>query len=95
MGWKFGWEALSDLMDSADSEEEYQRVEKIIQSTEGVLGFHDLKKRKMGDMILVDEHLDVDAQVSVMEGHNIDLAVRNQIMKELPVLNVMTHVDPV
>jgi divalent metal cation (Fe/Co/Zn/Cd) transporter len=82
-------------MDSADFEEEYQRVEKIIQSTEGVLGFHDLKKRKMGDMILVDEHLDVDAQVSVMEGHNIDLAVRNQIMKELPVLNVMTHVDPV
>jgi cation diffusion facilitator family transporter len=95
MGWKFGWEALSDLMDSSVSEEEHQRIEKIIQSTEGVLGFHDLKTRKMGDMILVDVHIDVDAHATVMVGHNIALAVRNQIMKELPVLNVMTHVDPV
>jgi divalent metal cation (Fe/Co/Zn/Cd) transporter len=95
MGWKFGWEALSDLMDSSVSEEEHQRIEKIIQSTEGVLGFHDLKTRKMGDMILVDVHIDVDAHATVMVGHNIALEVRNQIMKELPVLNVMTHVDPV
>jgi len=36
---------------SAVSEEEHQRIEKIIQSTEGVLGFNDLKTRKMGDMI--------------------------------------------
>jgi divalent metal cation (Fe/Co/Zn/Cd) transporter len=40
-------------------------------------------------------HLDVDAQASVTVGHNIALGVRNQIMKELPVLNVMTQVDPV
>ena len=95
MGWKFGWEALGDLMDEAVSAEEHQRIEKIIQSTPGVKGFHDLKTRKMGDMILVDVHIDVDADATVMVGHNIALAARNQIMKELPVLNVMTHVDPV
>ena len=82
-------------MYSAVSEEEHQRIEKIIQSTEGLLGFNDLKTRKMGDMIQVNVHLDVDAQASVTVGHNIALGVRNQIMKELPVLNVMTHVDPV
>ncbi len=95
MGWKFGWEALGDLMDEAVSLEEHQKIEKIIQSTPGVKGFHDLKTRKMGDMILVDVHIDVDADATVMVGHNIALAARNQIMKELPVLNVMTHVDPV
>ncbi len=95
MGWKFGWEALGDLMDEAVSLEEHQRIEKIIQSTPGVKGFHDLKTRKMGDMILVDVHIDVDADATVMVGHNIALVARNQIMKELPVLNVMTHVDPV
>ena len=95
MGWKFGWEALGDLMDEAVSLEEHQKIEKIIQSTPGVKGFHDLKTRKMGDMILVDVHIDVDANATVMVGHNIALAARNQIMKELPVLNVMTHVDPV
>lgn len=95
MGWKFGWVALNDLMDSAVSAEEYQKIEEIIRSTEGVIGFHDLRTRKMGDMILVDVHIEVDAKSTVQVGHEIVLKARNKIMKELPVLNVMTHIDPV
>jgi divalent metal cation (Fe/Co/Zn/Cd) transporter len=49
----------------------------------------------MGDMILVDVHIEVAANSTVQEGHDIALAARNQIMNELPVLNVMTHIDPV
>jgi cation diffusion facilitator family transporter len=94
-GWEFSWDALHDLMDRAVSAEEHQRIEEIIRMTNGVKGFHDLRTRKMGDMILVDVHIEVDANSSVQVGHDIALAARNQIMKELPVLNVMTHIDPV
>ncbi|QWD77934.1 cation diffusion facilitator family transporter [Polynucleobacter sp. MWH-Svant-W18] len=94
-GWQFSWDALNDLMDRAISVEEHQRIEEIIQSTIGVRGFHDLRTRKMGDMILVDVHIEVDANSTVQIGHDIALAARNQIMKELPVLNVMTHIDPI
>ena len=94
-GWQFSWDALNDLMDKAVSAEEHQRIEEIIRSTEGVRGFHDLRTRKMGDMILVDVHIEVDANSTVQAGHDIALAARNQIMKELPVLNVMTHIDPI
>lgn len=95
MGWKFGWNALHDLMDRAVSEEEHRQIEDIIQSTEGVKGFHDLRTRKMGDMILVDVHIEVDANATVKIGHDIALNAGNQIKKQLPVLNVMTHIDPV
>jgi cation diffusion facilitator family transporter len=94
-GWEFSWDALHDLMDRAVSNEEHQRIEEIIRSTQGVKGFHDLRTRKMGDMILVDVHIEVDANSTVQAGHDIALTARNQIMKELPVLNVMTHIDPV
>lgn len=94
-GWEFSWEALHDLMDRSVSEEEHARIEEIISETEGVKGFHALRTRKMGDMILVDVHIDVDHAATVKEGHDIALAARNRIMKELPVLNVMTHIDPV
>jgi cation diffusion facilitator family transporter len=94
-GWEFSWEALHDLMDRSVSEEEHVRIEEIISETEGVKGFHALRTRKMGDMILVDVHIDVDHAATVKEGHDIALAARNRIMKELPVLNVMTHIDPV
>ena len=94
-GWEFSWDALHDLMDRAVSSEEHQRIEEIIRSTQGVKGFHDLRTRKMGDMILVDVHIEVDANSTVQVGHDIALAARNQIMNELPILNVMTHIDPV
>jgi len=94
-GWSFSWDALNDLMDRAVSEEEHQHIEKIILSTEGVLGCHDLRTRKMGDMILVDVHIEVDANSTVQVGHDIALAAANQVKTELPVLNVMTHIDPI
>ena len=94
-GWSFSWDALNDLMDRAVSEEEHQHIEKIILSTEGVLGCHDLRTRKMGDMILVDVHIEVDANSTVQVGHDIALAAANQVKVKLPVLNVMTHIDPI
>lgn len=94
-GWDFSWDALHDLMDRAVSMDEHQKIEEIIKSTQGIKGFHDLRTRKMGDMILVDVHIEVAANSTVQEGHDIALAARNQIMNELPVLNVMTHIDPV
>ena len=94
-GWSFSWDALNDLMDRAASEEEHQHIEKIILSTEGVLGCHDLRTRKMGDMILVDVHIEVDANSTVQVGHDIALTAANQVKAQLPVLNVMTHIDPI
>jgi divalent metal cation (Fe/Co/Zn/Cd) transporter len=49
----------------------------------------------MGDMILVDVHIEVDANATVQVGHDIALAAANQVKAELPVLNVMTHIDPI
>jgi len=94
-GWSFSWDALNDLMDRAVSEEEHQQIEQIVLATPGVLGCHDLRTRKMGDMILVDVHIEVDADATVQVGHDIALSAANQVKAKLPVLNVMTHIDPV
>lgn len=94
-GLRFSWDALHDLMDKSASDEEHEKIVQIIKATEGVKGLHDLRTRKMGDMILVDVHIEVDGKLSVKKGHEISLNARNRVMKALPVLNVMTHVDPV
>lgn len=94
-GWKFSWEALHDLMDRAVSEEEHRQIVSIIQATSGVKGCHDLKTRKMGDMILVDVHIEVDSTATVQVGHDIALEAANRVIAQMPVLNVMTHIDPV
>ena len=94
MGWGFAWDALHDLMDRAVDEKTITGISQTLKDTPGVLGWHDLKTRKMGDLILVDVHLEVDAGMSVEQGHDIALDARRRVMEQHPVLNLMTHVDP-
>ncbi|KDB05943.1 cation diffusion facilitator family transporter [Burkholderia sp. lig30] len=94
MGWSFGWDAFHDLMDRAADAEEVRAIGDTLRSTPGILGVHDLRTRKMGDMILVDAHLEIDADLSVAEGHDIAVAARSRVLERHRVLNVMTHVDP-
>ncbi len=94
MGWSFGWDALHDLMDRAVDDAEVQAIRATLLGTPGVLGVHDVRTRKMGDMIVVDAHLEVDAALSVEAGHDIAVAARAQVMQRHRVLDLMTHVDP-
>jgi cation diffusion facilitator family transporter len=94
MGWGFAWDALHDLMDRAVDDETVQAIRVTLTETPGVLGWHDLKTRKAGDMILVDVHLEIDADITVEQGHDIALDARRRVMERHAVLNLMTHVDP-
>jgi len=94
-GWEFAWEALGDLMDRAADEDSVSGIRKVVLETPGVLGLHDLRTRRMGDMILVDVHLELDAELTVRQGHDIAVEARQRVMAAYPVLDVMTHVDPV
>ncbi|PRD70258.1 cation-efflux pump [Malikia spinosa] len=94
MGWGFSWEALHDLMDRAVDEEEVAAIRQTLLDTPGVEGVHDVRTRKMGDMIVVDAHLEVDASLNVEAGHDITVEARNRVLQRHRVLNLMTHLDP-
>ena len=94
MGWEFGWDAMHDLMDRAVDEQEVQAIRQTLLDTPGVAGVHDERTRKMGDMVVVAAHLEVDAQITVEEGHDIAVEARQRVMQRHRVLNLMTHVDP-
>ena len=94
MGWGFGWDALHDLMDRAVDEQEVAAIRKTLMDTPGVSNVHDVRTRKMGDMIVADAHIEVDATITVEAGHDIAVAARQRVLQRHRVLNLMTHVDP-
>ncbi|MDO8778489.1 MAG: cation diffusion facilitator family transporter [Burkholderiaceae bacterium] len=94
MGWEFGWDALHDLMDRAVDEEEVAAIRQTLLETPGVSDVHDVRTRKMGDMIVVDAHIEVDATLTVEAGHDIAVVARQRVLQRHRVLNLMTHVDP-
>ncbi len=94
MGWKFAWDALQDLMDRAADDDEVKAIRDTIANTPGVRGVHDLRTRKMGDMIVVDAHIEVDANITVEAGHDIAVAARERVFEHHRVLDLLTHIDP-
>lgn len=94
MGWQFARDALHDLMDRSADEQEVAAIRLTLMETPGVSDVHDVRTRKMGDMIVVDAHIEVDAALTVEAGHDIAVAARQRVMQRHRVLNLMTHVDP-
>ncbi|MDB5867789.1 MAG: cation diffusion facilitator family transporter [Polaromonas sp.] len=94
MGWGFGWKALDDLVDHAVDSKEVKAIRRTLIETPGVSNVHDVRTRKMGDMIVVDAHIEVDAAITVEAGHDIAVQARRRVLQHHRVLNLMTHVDP-
>ena len=94
MGCGFSWTALHELMDRGVDDQELKSIIATLAATPGVMGVHDVRTRKMGDMIVVDAHLEVDGTITVKAGHDIALAARSNVMERHRVLSLMTHIDP-
>ena len=94
MGYSFAIDALHDLMDRAVDSDTEQQIQTTILATPGVIALHDLKTRRAGDLILVDVHVEVAGNLSVVEGHDIALSARARVLKNHDVLNMMVHIDP-
>lgn len=95
MGFEFSWTGLHDLMDKSANEDEIAAIKATLLKKDGILGLHQLRTRKMGDMIIVDVHLEVSSEQSVKEGHRIAVEARNEVLKNHNVIDVVTHIDPI
>lgn len=94
MGFKFSKKAFDDLTDHAISRDEIELIRQTILETEGVIGLHDLRTRRMGDQSVVDVHITVNPDINVREGHDIGARAQQQVMSKYRVLSIIIHVDP-
>ncbi|APC96660.1 cation diffusion facilitator family transporter [Francisella frigiditurris] len=94
MGIKWGYSAVSELIDEGVDEETRVSIKKIIRDTEGVLDFHCLRSRKMAGKIIIDVHILVDKYITASEGHYIAEKVRSNIYYNIEnIKDITVHVD--
>ena len=87
--------ALSELIDTGAPREDRRRIRKIALGVEGVHDAHAIRTRYVGPNLAVDLHVEVDAELSVEEGHAIGEAVKQRLLDEGPkVADVLVHVEP-
>jgi len=95
IGWKLGFHSVQELVDTALHPERIAAIRRHILLTPGVKHLHMLRTRRMGGNALVDVHIQVDAKLTVSEGHLIGEKVREVLLQQIDEVNDVTvHIDP-
>jgi ferrous-iron efflux pump FieF len=61
---------------------------------EGVVGLHDLRTRRSGSHKFIDLHLEVEADQTLQQAHDLSVRVLRAIEQEIPRSRVQIHTDP-
>ena len=93
--YRLGSKAILEVMDTAPSQDMFEKVRSAAKSVEGTVAIDKCFVRKMGLDFYVDLHLIVDGKISVYEGHEIAHKVKSKIKSEIPeVKDVLVHIEP-
>lgn len=86
---------LNELLEASLDSETYRNIERVLDSTDGVLGFHELKTRKIGNAMAADVHIEVDRNLNIVDAHEISTQIENKL-KEICGSNghFSIHVEP-
>jgi cation diffusion facilitator family transporter len=89
-------EAFKPLIDNALPEEEQKIIEDTINKFKSKsIKYHMLRTRKAGSNRELDFHLEVDANMTVKESHNLCDKIENELKIKLPNLEITIHVEPI
>ncbi|MDP2646583.1 MAG: cation diffusion facilitator family transporter [Desulfobacterales bacterium] len=90
------WPGLRELVDAGAPKEKRERIKALIQKNESIKQVHRIRTRYVSSSLHVDLHLVVDGSISVIEGHDIAEAVKEQIINDggLDVVDVTVHIEP-
>ena len=87
-------DAIDVLLDRELPEDDRQRIKDIVVTHPGVKGIHDLRTRSAGAAQFIQFHLELDAQISLVEAHEICDAVESGVQDKFPGAEVLIHADP-
>ena len=89
-------DSVNVLMDRRLPRETDAKIAAVVERfrPEGVVGFHDLRTRRSGSHKFIDLHLEVEADQTLQQAHDLTVRVIRAIQKEIPRSRVQVHTDP-
>ncbi|MBX3412977.1 MAG: cation transporter [Pirellulales bacterium] len=96
--WSGGWllaGSTSELLDPQADEKLVAEIREVAAAVPGVRAVEKLWVRKTGIEFLADIHIEVDARMTVEEGHRIGHEVKDQLVARFASLrDVLVHLEP-
>ena len=94
-GWRQIRPALDELMDTSPNREVIEQIRVTAAALPGVQRVEKCFVRKVGHRYFVDMHVEVPADMTVQQGHDIAHGVKDKIREKFPaVKDVLVHIEP-
>jgi ferrous-iron efflux pump FieF len=87
-------EAVDLLMDREIEEQHRQRIKTLAFTVPGVHGVHGLRTRRSGHIAVIQLHLELDPDISLLEAHATSDRVEDVLHTEWPDADITIHQDP-
>lgn len=95
VAWDIAKPSIDELLDSSLPEVTQKEIEAIVKGTSGVEYFHNLRTRKIGEIISAEVHIKVDKNMTVELSHQIATEIELTIRKRFGErTHVIVHIEP-
>ena len=82
------------LLDQEIQSDDRDRIREIALDHPKVLGFHDLRTRDTGRKYIIQFHLELDPNMSLLKSHEVTDEVTDNVLKLYPDSELIIHTDP-
>ena len=87
--------SIDELLDRALPQEEQREIERIILSHDPrIVGFHNLRTRKIGAQRFIDFHFEIRGEENFARAHELTESLIKHIRGRFPGADVTVHFDP-
>jgi cation diffusion facilitator family transporter len=87
--------SIDELLDKALPQEEQKEIERIILNHDPrIVGFHNLRTRKIGHQRFVDFHFEIRGEENFSRAHELAESLIKQIQERFPGADATVHFDP-
>ena len=94
IGFDIARDAVDDLIGKPPATEEIETIRNIVMRVDGVLGVHDITVHSYGQDKFISLHIEIDADRSTAEAHDISEEVEDHL-KNVSGVEPTVHLDPV
>ncbi len=90
---RLAYRAVNSLLDTVPTGI-VEQIDSILQSSEGIIKWHDLRVRSTGCEYEIDINIHVNRTLSIVQAHDISEHLENEIRKKLGHGTISVHVEP-
>ena len=87
--------AMNELLETSLDREDMEWIKDVLRQENGVIGFHEVRARKLGNKSAIEFHIMVDPMMNITEAHDISTEIEERLKIKFGENSIVTvHMEP-